>query len=108
MSPKDIKLLLGQLAIILLILGSGLMCYLTFTNGNYRYGWLIVAWASIFIGLAVWTRQNPKSAFLSALVIYLVTIIVKDITLGGEYLLSMLFHLYFVTSMVIGMKSSHI
>ena len=99
------RLLVGQLAIILLVLGSSCLCYICITSNQYQYAWLIGFWAIIFIGLVTWSRSNPTNAFLTALVLYVATVIVKDIVLGGEYLLLMLVHLYFITSMLVGMKA---
>ena len=99
------RLLVGQLAIILLVLGSSCLCYICITSNQYQYAWLIGIWVIIFNGLGIWSRSNPRKAFLTALISYVATVIVKDILFGGEYLLPMLFHLYFVTSMVVGMKS---
>lgn len=56
--------------------------------------------------LGIWTRKNPKRAFLYILIFYTITVAIKDILYDGEYLLTFLFHVYFVTSMVVGMNGS--
>jgi hypothetical protein len=100
------RLLIGQLAITLLILGCLGLIYLNYQDGTYKYALPICIWMLIFVVLGIWTRTNPKKAFLVALIVYLVTVIVKDIILGEEYILPILFHIYFATSMIIGRNSS--
>lgn len=100
------RLLIGQLAITLLILGCLGLTYLNYHNGTYEYALPIFIWMLIFVVLGIWTRTNPKKAFPAALIVYLATVIVKDIILGGEYILPILFHIYFAISMIIGRNSS--
>ena len=101
----NLKLLVGQLAIIFLILGGLGLSYLNFSANSYSYAIPILCWTLAFVTLGIWTRHNPKSAFLTSLIFYVVSIVTKDIFLGGEYLLPFLFHIYFIVSMVVGINS---
>jgi hypothetical protein len=103
----NLKLLVGQLAIILLILGGLGLSYLNFSTNSYGYAIPILCSTLVFVSLGIWTRHNPKLAFLTSLVFYSVTIVIKDIFLGGEYILPFLFHIYFIVSMVVGINSVH-
>lgn len=101
----NLRLLIGQLAIIFLILGGLGLSYLNFSTNSYKYATPILCWTLVFISLGIWTRYNPKSAFLTSLIVYTTSVVIKDIFLGGEYLLPFMFHIYFIISMVIGIKS---
>ena len=105
-NPINLKLLLGQLAIILLIIGGLGLSYLNFSSNSYNFAIPILCWTFVFIPLGLWTRSNPKSAFLASLIYYSISIIIKDIILGGEYLLPFLVHIYFIVSMVVGINST--
>jgi hypothetical protein len=59
----------------------------------------ILFWTFVFISLGIWTRHNPEPAFLTSLIVYTTSVIIKDIFLGGEYLLPFVFHIYFIISM---------
>ena len=104
-TPVNLRLLIGQLAIIFLILGGFGLSYLNFSTNSYSYAIPILCWTLVFISLGIWTRHNPKSAFLTSLIVYTTSVIIKDIFLGGEYLLPFMFHIYFIISMVVGIKS---
>jgi hypothetical protein len=104
-SPVNLRLLIGQLAIILVILGGLGLSYLNFSTNSYSYAIPILCWTLVFVPLGIWTRQNPKLAFLTCLIFYLASVVTKDIFLGGEYLLSFIVHIYFVSSMVVGINS---
>lgn len=82
------------------------MCYLTYNEASYKYAIGIALFIVVFVSLGFWTRTNPKKAFLFTLIFYISTVIVKDVLIGGEYLLTFLFHVYFVLSMVIGMNGT--
>jgi hypothetical protein len=100
------KLLIGQLAIIILVLGATGLLYLTYSQASFEYTVLLVLWIVVVITVGIWTRANPKKAFLFILVFYTLSIAIKDALYGGEYILTILFHLYFVASMVIGMRGT--
>jgi hypothetical protein len=95
----------GQIAIILLVVTGLGLSYLNFRSNSYDIAFLLLIWTLLFIPLGFWTKTNPKTAFLSALIFYFVSVIIKDSVMGGEYSLSFLFHLYFGLSMVIGLSS---
>ena len=101
----NLKLVVGQLAIIFLILGGLGLSYLNFSTNSFGYAIPILCWTLAFVTFGIWTRHNPKLAFLTSLVFYSVTIVIKDTFLGGENILPFLFHIYFIVSMVIGMNS---
>ena len=105
-SPVNPKFLIGQLAIILLIICGLGLSYLNFSTNSYNYAIPILGWTLIFIPLGLWTRHNAKAAFLTSLVFYVTSVIIKDIFLAGEHLLSFIVHIYFITSMVIGINSA--
>ena len=104
-APVNLKLLIGQLAIIFLILGGLGLSYLNFSSNSYKYAIPLLCWTLLFISLGIWTRYNPKSAFLTSLIVYTTSVIIKDIFFGGEYLLPFMFHIYFIISMVVGVNS---
>jgi hypothetical protein len=104
-SSVNLKLLVGQVAIIFLILGGLGLSYLNFSTNSCGYAILIFCWTLAFVTFGMWTRHNPKLAFLTSLVFHSVTIVIKDIFLGGEYILPFLFHIYFIVSMVVGINS---
>jgi hypothetical protein len=101
----NLKLLIGQLAIIFLIFGGLGLSYLNFSTNSYGYAIPILCWTFAFVTFGIWTRHNPKLAFFTSLVFYSVSIVIKDIFLGGEYILPFLFHIYFIVSMVVGINS---
>ena len=88
------KLLIGQSAIIILVIGAGILVYLAYKQASYTYVFLIASWTMALMVLGFWTRINPKKAFLFTLIFYVSSIILKDALYGGEYLLTFLFHLY--------------
>ena len=104
-TPVNIRLLIGQLAIIFLILGGLGLSFLNFSTNSYNYAVPILCWTLLFIPLGIWTRHNPKSAFLVSLIFYSVSLVIKNIFLGGEHLLSVMVHAYFIISMVVGINS---
>lgn len=101
----NLRLLIGQLAIIFSILGGLGLSYLNFSTNSYSYAIPLLCWTLVFICLGVWTRHNPRTAFTTSLIIYVTSVIIKDIFLGGEYLLPFLFHIYFIISMIVGINS---
>jgi len=104
-APINLRLLIGQLAIIFLILGGLGLSFLNFSMNSYNYAIPILCWTLVFIPIGLWTRHNPKSAFLVSLIFYSVSLVIKNVFLGGEHLLSVMVHGYFITSMVVGINS---
>jgi hypothetical protein len=104
-APVNLQLLVGQFALILLISAGLGLCYLSLDSHTWLGSLLLLIWILLFITLGIWTRTNPKPAFAISLMLYLVTVIIKDIVWGGEYLLPFLFHIYFIGSMAMGMKA---
>jgi hypothetical protein len=104
-TPVNLRLVIGQLAIVFLILGGLGLSYLNFSGNSYSYAVPILCWTVVFISIGIWTRHNPKLAFLTSLIVYTTSVIIKDIFLGGEYLLPFIFHTYFIISMVVGINS---
>ena len=97
------KLLIGQLAVVLLVLLAGGLAYMNFRDEDYRRAIPLSIWTITVIAFGFWTRFNPSTAFKTLLAFYLLTVIIKDAFVGGEYLLTVLFHLYFIISMIVGM-----
>ena len=104
-NPVNIRLLVGQFAIILIIISGVGLSYLNFSRNSYRYGISLLCWTIVFFALGIWSRHNPKLAFLTSLIFYLASVIIKDLLLGGEYLLSFVVHIYVILSIIIGMNS---
>jgi hypothetical protein len=94
--------IIGQIAIVLIVLGGLGLCLLL-SNINPSGSIIPLAiWVLTFIPLGVWTRFNPKTAFTVAGGYYSIGVIIKDIVYGGEYLLPFLFHIYFLSSIIVG------
>lgn len=108
MESPNLKLLLGQFALyLLIILGLGFSVFFYSISPNTTCI-LIFIWTLLFIPIALWTRTNPRKAFLTAAILYGTTVIVKDIVVGGEYALPFLFHVFFIVSMFVGRSSQRI
>lgn len=105
MENPNLKLLLGQFALVLLIiLGLG-VSILLYRETSDKTSILLFIWTAFFIPIGLWTRTNPRKAFLTAAILYGTTVIVKDIVVGGEYALPFLFHVFFIVSMFVGRNS---
>ena len=105
MEKPNLKLLLGQFALVLLILlGLGVSVFL-YRETSYKTSILLFIWTALFIPIGLWTRTNPRKAFLTAAILYGATVIIKDIVVGGEYALPFLFHVFFIVSMFVGRNS---
>jgi hypothetical protein len=89
------KFFVGQIAIVFLILGAGFLCYLNTIDHNYKLAIPLFIWTLIIIILGFWTWSNPKRAFGIILAFYILSVVIKDILIGGEYGLTLLFHIYF-------------
>lgn len=99
------KLVVGQMAIALVVLGGTALSYINLSANSYNIGIPLMIWSIIYIPLGIWTRKNPKKAFFVAMIYYLISVVIKDLLFGGEYLLPFLIHIYFTCSMLIGMNA---
>lgn len=100
------KLLIGQLAVIFLVLGGCGLIYMTYSQESYNYTILLGIWTTVLVLFGIWTRTNPKKAFLAILIYYALSVLIKDAMYGGEYILTFIFHCYFVCSMLVGMTGT--
>jgi hypothetical protein len=101
-----LKLLVGQVAIIILVFFAAIVSYFIYSPISIYPPILLSVWSLLFIPLWIWSRKNPPKAFTVALIIYIVSAVIKDCAIGGEYILPFLFHIYFIFSMVVGMNAT--
>jgi hypothetical protein len=96
------RIIIGQLAIAFLVVGGLGLSYLGLVSGSIDKVIPLLIWTLLFIPLGIWTRKNPSRAFMIILLLYITSVVIKNIFIGGEYILTFLFHIYFIVSMFIG------
>lgn len=93
--------LVGQLAILILVLLGIGVSVVYFFGGVLRIAIPILIWTLCMIFLGIWTLNNSKFGFIVTLAFYIVSIIVKYLFNNGEYLILYLVHFYFISSITI-------